>query len=186
MRCPRCGEAQNLIYALKARPFHWVCKNADGGGGPCRNGYRFSVLTTTIFQDTKKPLRDLVQDRLPDADRQEGHQALQVIGYLRGGFRRRTGAPVGTCATAGGRRCGAMRSRSPAPSRWTSLLRGEEQKSQQGRGEAAARLTGHSSGKISVIGAIARKGNVVCQVIESLDVRDRPPALRARRPSSEP
>src|SRR6185369_8276202 len=32
----------------------WVCKNTDCGK---RNGYRFSVLTATIFQDTKVPLK---------------------------------------------------------------------------------------------------------------------------------
>src|SRR5438552_4534356 len=53
VRCPRCG-AKEKVYALKARPFHWICKNADCGG---RNGYRFSVITHTIFQDTKIPLK---------------------------------------------------------------------------------------------------------------------------------
>src|SRR2546426_4572561 len=51
--CPRCG-AKEKVYALKARPFHWLCKNAECGG---RNGYRFSVITRTIFQDTKVPLK---------------------------------------------------------------------------------------------------------------------------------
>jgi hypothetical protein len=53
VRCPRC-EAKEKVYALKARPFHWVCKNAECGGP---NGYRFSVITVTIFQDTKVSLR---------------------------------------------------------------------------------------------------------------------------------
>src|SRR2546427_3623033 len=53
VRCPRCG-AKEKVYALKARPFHWLCKNDECGG---RNGYRFSVITRTIFQDTKIPMR---------------------------------------------------------------------------------------------------------------------------------
>src|SRR5260221_681847 len=52
VRCPRCN-AMEKVYALKARPFHWVCKNADCGK---RTGYRFSVITRTIFKDTKIPL----------------------------------------------------------------------------------------------------------------------------------
>src|SRR5262249_28570766 len=52
VRCPRC-RAATKVYALKARPFHWVCKNDDCGK---RNGYRFSVTTRTIFEDTKVPL----------------------------------------------------------------------------------------------------------------------------------
>jgi transposase-like protein len=52
VECPRCNSPK--VYALKARPFNWLCKNAGCGG---RNGYRFTVITGTIFQDTKKPLK---------------------------------------------------------------------------------------------------------------------------------
>jgi hypothetical protein len=52
VRCPRCNGTK--LYALKSRPFSWVCKSTDCGD---RNGYRFSVLTGTIFQDTKIPLK---------------------------------------------------------------------------------------------------------------------------------
>jgi transposase-like zinc ribbon protein len=53
VRCPRCNRSER-VYALKSKPFHWACKNADCGG---KNGYRFSVLTHTIFQDTKVELK---------------------------------------------------------------------------------------------------------------------------------
>ena len=53
VQCPRCHRTGKM-YALQARPFHWLCKNAGCGG---RNGYRFSVITGTIFQDTKIPLK---------------------------------------------------------------------------------------------------------------------------------
>ncbi|MBI3059492.1 MAG: transposase, partial [Deltaproteobacteria bacterium] len=29
VRCPRCNGEK--VYVLKARPFHWVCKNKDCG-----------------------------------------------------------------------------------------------------------------------------------------------------------
>src|SRR2546427_6278084 len=48
--CPKCGNEK--VYALKARPFHWVCKRCN------KNGYRFSVISGTIFENTKCPLRD--------------------------------------------------------------------------------------------------------------------------------
>src|SRR2546426_9130125 len=51
VRCPRC-KAKEKVYALKT-PFRWTCCNPDCGG---RKGYRFSVTTRTIFQDTKIPL----------------------------------------------------------------------------------------------------------------------------------
>ncbi len=53
VRCPRCGASER-VYALKARPYHWSCCNKDCGG---RKGYRFSVTTATIFEDTKVSLR---------------------------------------------------------------------------------------------------------------------------------
>src|SRR5216684_8529453 len=61
VHCPRCN-AKEKIYALAARPYHWVCKSGaetldkqTGEIMAChkRNGYRFSVITRTIFQDTK-------------------------------------------------------------------------------------------------------------------------------------
>ena len=62
--CPRCGN--DKVYELKARPFNWVCKSGKesvnketGEVLTCakQNGYRFSVITHTIFENTKRPLR---------------------------------------------------------------------------------------------------------------------------------
>ncbi len=61
VRCPRC-KASEKVYALAARPYHWVCKSGaetvdkqTGEVMVChkRNGYRFSVTSKTIFEDTK-------------------------------------------------------------------------------------------------------------------------------------
>jgi hypothetical protein len=58
--CPRCGNEK--VYVLAARPFNWLCKSGKesintltGEVVTChkRNGYRFSVISGTIFQDTK-------------------------------------------------------------------------------------------------------------------------------------
>ena len=48
--CPRCDNPR--VYKLNFKPWHWMCKVCGG-----KNGYRFSVITGTIFQDTKIPLR---------------------------------------------------------------------------------------------------------------------------------
>src|SRR2546425_2888464 len=73
-RCPRCG-AKEKVYALKARPFHWLCKNKGCGG---RNGYRFSVLTGTIFQDTKVSLRLWFKVGYMMMTSKKGVSALQI------------------------------------------------------------------------------------------------------------
>jgi transposase-like protein len=48
VRCPRCGHAD--VYSLPA--FNWQCHACNP------NGYRFSVLIGTIFENTKIPLKD--------------------------------------------------------------------------------------------------------------------------------
>jgi hypothetical protein len=46
--CPRCKNATG-VYELKCKQFYWLCRN-------CKN-YRFSVISGTIFENTKKPLK---------------------------------------------------------------------------------------------------------------------------------
>ena len=61
--CPRC--ANEKAYALSTRPFHWQCSK-------CSNtGYRFSVITGTIFENTNVGLRDWFRVNPHDADQQE-------------------------------------------------------------------------------------------------------------------
>jgi transposase-like protein/IS1 family transposase len=47
--CPRCGSVR--VYELKTRPFQWVCPVC------LPQGYRFSVLVNTIFENTNIGLR---------------------------------------------------------------------------------------------------------------------------------
>ena len=72
--CPRCNRTEK-IYALKARPFHWVCKNADCGK---RNGYRFSVITKTVFENTNYPLRTWFEVLYLMSQSKKGISALQI------------------------------------------------------------------------------------------------------------
>jgi hypothetical protein len=51
VKCVRCGN--DHVYASKARPWHWQCKQC---GKTNRAPYRFSLTTATIFEETKKPL----------------------------------------------------------------------------------------------------------------------------------
>ena len=49
VKCPRCQNPK--VYKLNFKPWHWQCRLCQ------KNGYRFSVITGTIFQDTKIPLK---------------------------------------------------------------------------------------------------------------------------------
>ncbi|HVA18327.1 MAG TPA: IS1595 family transposase [Candidatus Dormibacteraeota bacterium] len=50
VRCPRCGNPK--VYDLPSRKWHWQCEQC------APDGYRFSVIAGTIFENTNKPLRD--------------------------------------------------------------------------------------------------------------------------------
>jgi ribosomal protein L37E len=57
IKCPRCG---GKAFKVTSRPFHYVCKSGaesldkrTGEVSICgKNGYRFSVLTRTVFENT--------------------------------------------------------------------------------------------------------------------------------------
>jgi transposase-like protein len=48
VKCPRCKS--DKIYTL-SKPWHWQCRACQ------KNGYRFSVTSRTIFENTKYPLK---------------------------------------------------------------------------------------------------------------------------------
>jgi hypothetical protein len=157
--CPRCNRTEK-IYSLKARPYHWICKNKDCGG---RNGYRFSILTHTIFQDTKIPLKLWFKVGYLMLVGKKGIPALQIHRVI---FGENSGSSYHTSWYM------CMRWRAAMHGEITSPLTGEVEvdetyvggknknrhwsKKQEGRGPA---------GKVAVIGAIARKGMVVAQVV---------------------
>jgi len=178
VRCPRCGASEK-VYALKARPYHWICKNKDCGG---RNGYRFSVLTRTIFQDTKIPLKLWFKVGYLMLVSKKGIPALQVHRVI---FGENSGSDWRTSWYM----C----------HRWRAAMRGDvlpldgvvevdethiggkdrnrhwKDKSAQARAKAGFRAPGKTIGykKVPVIGAIARKGNVIAKVVGDLGARTR-------------
>ena len=140
--------------------FKWQCYACAPN-----SGYRFSRIAGTIFENTNKPLRDWFRVIHMMLTSKKGISALQI--HARHGLRLATG-PLGTCATASApgwltknsasswalsksmKPTSAARTRT---SHWTSAV---------GTGAAAA-------GKIAVIGAVERKGNVVARVIDRVE-----------------
>src|SRR5437867_216335 len=70
VRCPRCGN--DHVWELERRAWHWQCKQCDA------NGYRFSVLVGTIFENTNKPLRDWFRVMHMMLTSKKGISALQI------------------------------------------------------------------------------------------------------------
>src|SRR5690349_10117354 len=49
VHCPRCDN--DKCYKISRRPWTWQCKKCN------KRGFNFSILTGTIFKDTKMPLK---------------------------------------------------------------------------------------------------------------------------------
>ena len=166
VHCPRCGNPK--VYDLKSRKWHWQCE-------PCApDGYRFSIIAGTIFENTNKPLRDWFKVTHLMMTSQKGISARQLWRYM--GF--------GSLKTAWYM---AHRIR-------TALIEPEVQlggivevdetyiggKAINKHGGKSGAVGG-TRGKMPIIGAVSRKGNVVTRVLES--VPRRPPRLSSARRS---
>src|SRR5439155_2100135 len=73
--CPRCGNPK--VYALKARPFHWVCKS-EKCLKASKTGSRFSLYVGTIFETTNFPLRTWFRVLYLMLSSKKGMSALQI------------------------------------------------------------------------------------------------------------
>jgi transposase-like protein len=164
--CVRCG-ATTRVYALKARPFHWVCKNADCGKA---NGYRFSVLTGSVFEASNMPLTTWFRVAYLMVSSKKGISALQVHRMIAPAYGKK-----GSYKTAWymcHRIRAAMQDGFFQPLRGTveideTYIGGKDKNRHRNKRKGGG--GGFGSGKVGVIGAIARKGNVTAQVIERLD-----------------
>ncbi|MDO8432285.1 MAG: IS1595 family transposase [Candidatus Binatus sp.] len=156
VRCPRCQNEN--VHAVKAEQWRWQCRKCN------KNGYRFSVITGTIFENTKYPLVTWFQVGYLMCQSKKGMSALQI--------HRQIGS--GSYETAWYM---CTRIRAAMKNETFDQLIGEVEADETWIGgknknqHANKRMYGKGEGgqykdKTMVIGAISRKGNVVCQMIE--------------------
>jgi len=158
VHCPRCGNAK--VWVVKSRPFHWLCKACN------KNGYRFSVITGTIFENTKYPLVEWFKVAFLMYHSKKGmsaHQIHRMIG-------------TGSYETAW-YMCHRIRVAMQNSAKGQLFGEVEVDETFVG-GKAKNRHVGErggpgrgglGSGKKPVVGAISRKGKVVARVVESVD-----------------
>ena len=154
VNCPRCGNTK--VYKL-ASGFHWQCEAC------AKDGYRFSCIAATIFENTNKPLRDWFKITHLILTSKKGMSARQLGRYM--GF--------GSVKTAW---LMAHKIRTALIEPETKLggivevdetfvggkAKNRHWKKRDGKPGPTA------SGKSIVVGAVRRKGNVVARVIENV------------------
>ncbi len=155
--CPRCGNRE--VYAL-SRDFHWQCHQC------APQGYRFSVIAGTIFENTNKPLRDWFRVIHLMLTSKKGISALQI--------QRMTG--FGSYKTAW-YMCHRIRA-GLANEEFRKLIGLVEVDETfiggSDKNRHADERVGKKGGyldplKFTVIGAVQRKGNVVARVLDKVN-----------------
>jgi len=155
--CPRCGNL-DLYDASSYKPFHWQCRAC------APQGYRFSCLSGTIFENTKKPLRDWFRVAHLMLASKKGMSALQIQRMM--GF--------GSYETAHSM-CHKIRAALIAPEQKLGGIVevdetwiGGKDANRHWHKKHHGKTGGKGSGKTAVIGAVERQGNVVARVLGSL------------------
>jgi transposase-like protein len=149
--CPRCGNP--AVYDLHSRKWHWQCQKCDP------NGYRFSLLVGTIFENTNKPLRDWFKVVHLMTTSKKGISALQIQRQM--GF--------GSYNTAH-LMCHKIRSAMMQPQEKLGGIVEMDETYIGGKDSNRHwdKKKGTFGGKTPIIGAVQRKGNVVARVLEKV------------------
>ncbi len=154
VNCPRCGNTE-LYDASSYKPFHWQCKACDP------NGYRFSVLVGTIFENTKKPLRDWFRVAHLMLSSKKGMSALQIQRMM--GF---------GCYETAHSMCHKIRAGLIAPEvKLGGIVEVDEtwvggKDHNRHWNKKTGKSGGAGTGKTPIIGAVSRTGNVVARVLD--------------------
>jgi transposase-like protein len=158
VHCPRCGNPK--VYDLKSRKWHWQCEQC------AKDGYRFSVIAGTIFENTNKPLRDWFKVAHLMLTSKKGMSSRQIGRYM--GF-----GSVKTAWLMGHKIRTALIEKDM--DKLGGIVEvdetyvGGKDKNRHWDKKSGTSGRGYDRLKTPVVGAVRRKGNVVARVVVGTD-----------------
>ena len=157
--CPRCGATK--VFPVGTMPFKWQCYKCAPN-----QGYRFSHLTGTIFENTNKPLRQWFKVVHLMTTSKKGISSLQIQRQM--GF--------GSYETALNMTHKIRAAMIEPEQKLGGIVEvdetwvGGKDRNRHWHKKHHGKTGGGASGKTPVIGAVQRKGNVITRVLERLTV----------------
>lgn len=157
--CPRCGAVK--VFPVSSMPFKWQCYQCAPD-----QGYRFSHIAGTIFENTNKPLRQWFKVVHLMTTSKKGVSSLQIQRQM--GFGSYETAlnmthKIRTAMIEPEMKLGGI---VEVDETWV----GGKDRNRHWNKRHHGKRGGVGSGKTPVIGAVERKGNVITRVLEKLTV----------------
>ncbi len=157
VKCPRCSAANPT--ELKGNPWHWQCYACAP-----MTSYRFSHIAGTIFENTNKPLKDWFRVCHLMLVSKKGMSALQIQRYMGFGSYKTAWEMCHKIRTALVEDIEQLGGIVEVDETFVGGLAKNRHKDKRGDGSGG---TG-GAGKVIVVGAVKRKGNVVARVIQNV------------------
>lgn len=154
--CPRCGNPK--VYVMATRAYHWQCAKCTD------NGYRFSVLVGTIFENTNIPLTMWFEVIYMMMTSKNGISALQVHRVMGTGSYRTAWSMCHRIRA--GMADEAFHQLTGFVEMDEAYIGGKDEWKHQNKKGGGPR---GGKGKMPVIGAVQRGGKIIARAVKRMD-----------------